>query len=376
MLESNAQLPAGDPARRLAERAVAGTLGLALLFILFDWSAKKLPGLYRHEPWRDDPYDALVSLSVFWVPPLAALCLTRVLLWSRTAPQPIRRLRELLRVSGVLLAVMMATLASDWISVVLRVHRASWTGATAVAIAGLAAVSLASLAIARELRRASRHPFAEVAGPDWLSDVISLGKREAARLGPLRLCATRAVLVADRYVVEAIRRHPLLVAGALSLAFGLSTALLQGSREGYAPLVYVVLFMNHVAGMFAYLAITGAFLGISGTPSRQRAATRSAAARRRAVHAGIVACVSIPVTGAFRAELWSLLGRPGGHSQAYDLITLMLAAAAAVAAVTYAVETVLACAGRRRPASRIRQPAVEPSRNPHLGSSDEQDRKR
>ena len=349
MPEPYAELPAGDPTRKAAERAVAGTLGLALLFILFNWSAKKLPGLYQHEPWQDDPYDALVSLAIFWVPLLAALCLTRVLLWRREAPQPIRRARELLRASGVLLAVMAATLTSDWISVVLRVHRASWTGATAVAITGLTTVSLASLAIARELRRASRQPLPEVDGPDWLSDMVSLGKREAARLGPLRPCATRAAVLADRYAVKTIRRHPLLVAGALSLAFGLSTALGQGLQEGYTPLVYLVLFINHVASMFAYLAITGAFLGIAGTQSRQRPATRLAAARQRAVHAGIVACVSVPVTGAFRVELWSLLGRPGSHSQAYDLITLMLAGAATAAALAYAVETIVERAGRERP---------------------------
>lgn len=120
--EPNAPLPAGDPARRLAGCAIAGTLGLALLFILFNWSAKKVPEVYRHEPWQDDPYDGLISLSIFWVPLLAAPCLTRVLLWRCTAPQPIRRTRELLRASSVLLAVITATLASDWISVALRVH--------------------------------------------------------------------------------------------------------------------------------------------------------------------------------------------------------------------------------------------------------------
>jgi hypothetical protein len=346
MPQPNAELPAGNPARRAAERAVAGALGLALLFILFNWSAKKLSGLYQHEPWQDDPYDALVSLSIFWVPLLTALCLMRALLWRRKAPQPIRRARELVRAGGVLLAVITATLASDWISVVLRVHRASWTGATAVAVAGLAAVSLASLAIAREVRRASRQQFPAVDGPDWLSDLISLGKQLTTRLGPLRPGATLVVLWADRCAVKAIRRHPLLVAGALSLAFGLSTALLQGLREGYSPLVYLVLFINHVASMFAYLAIIGAFLGITGTPSRQRATVRSATARQRAIHAGIAACVSIPITGAFRAELWSLLGQPGRHSQAYDLITLMFEAAATAAALAYAAETIIERAGR------------------------------
>jgi hypothetical protein len=240
--------------------------------------------------------------------------------------------------------VIAATLASDWISVALRVDRASWTGATAVAVAGLAAVSLAALATARALRRASRQQLPQVEGPDWLTDMISLGK-QTARLGP---CATRAVLLADRYAVKAIRRRPLLVAGGLSLAFASSTAFAQGLREGYTLGVYLVLFINHAAGMFAYLALIGAFLGIAGTPPRQRATTRSAATRRRAVRAGIAACVSIPVTGAFRAELWSLIGQPG-RLQPYDLITLMLGAAAATATLTYATETIMEHGGRRRP---------------------------
>ncbi|HET9168103.1 MAG TPA: hypothetical protein VFN97_01670 [Actinospica sp.] len=339
MPEPNAELPAGDPARRPADRAVAGTLGLALLFVLYIWSAKKVPALYRHEPWQDDPYDALISLSLFWVPLLAVLCLARVLLWRRTAPQPVRRARELLRASAVLLAVMAATLASDWISVALRVHRASWTGATAVAVAGLAVVSLAALATARALRRASRQRFPQIEGPDWLTDMTALGNQAAARLGPLRPHATRVVLLTDRYAVNAVRRHPLLVAGGLSLAFAASTALAQGLREGYTLGVYLVLFINHLAGMFAYLALIGAFLGIAGTPP-QRAATRSAAVRRRAVHAGIAACVSIPVAGAFRTQLWSLLGQTGRLGP-YDLVTLMLAAAATTAALAYAAETTL-----------------------------------
>lgn len=348
----NAQLPAGDPARRLAERAIAGTLGLALLFILFNWSAKKVPGLYRHEPWQDDPFDALVSLSIFWVPLMAVLCLTRVLLWRRSAPQPVRRVRELLQASGVLLAVMMTTLTSDWVSVLLRVHQASWTGATAVAITGLTVVSLASLAIARGLRRAWRQPFQRseaIDGPDWLSDMISLGEQEAARLGPLRPAATRVVRLADRYAATAIRRHPLLVAASLALAFGFSTSLGQGLREGYAFNVFLVLFINQVASMFAYLAITGAFLGIAGTPSRQLAAPQSSPGRRRAVRAGIAACVSVPIAGAFRAELWSLLGLPGSRSRAYDLIMLMLAAAAVGAALTYTAEAIRERVGRWRP---------------------------
>ncbi|HTJ71679.1 MAG TPA: hypothetical protein VL551_29335 [Actinospica sp.] len=350
--EPSAELPAGDPARRAAERGIAGTLGLALLFILFIWSAKKIPELYRHEPWQDDPYDALISLSIFWVPLLAALCLTRVLLWRRTAPQPVRRTRELLRASCVLLVVITATLAGDWISVVLRVHQASWTGATAVAVAGLATVSLVAFATARALRRASRQPLPQADGPDWLTDMTSLGEQVTARLGPLRPHATRVVLVADRYAVKAVRRHPLLVAGGLSLAFGFTTALAQGLQEGYTLGVYLVLFLNHAAGMFAYLALLGAFLGIAGTPPQQRAVTQSAATRRRAVHAGIAACVSIPVAGAFRAQLWSLIGRPGSIGP-YGLIALMLAAAAAAAVLTYATETVTETiterAGRRRP---------------------------
>jgi hypothetical protein len=351
-LEPNTELPVGDPARRQAERAILGALGLAVLFMLFNWTAKKLPGLFEHEPWRDDPYDVMVSLTIFWVPLLTLLCLMRVLPSRRKEPQPIRRLRELLRGSVVLLAVVAATLTSDWISVVLQVHRSIWNGDTAIAIGGLAVVSLAAVAIARALRRAARPPFPAVDGPDWLSDMVLAGKRVAGWLGPLRPIAMWAVLLVDRSVVNVVRRHPLLVAGALSLAFGLSTALLQGLAEGYTLPVYLVLFTNHVASMFAYLTITGAFLGLAGTPPQQRAGTRSTAARRHAVHAGIVACVSVPVTGAFRVVLWSALGgQPDRESQAYDLVAMMLTGAALMAVLTYVVETIMDRTGRWGPTS-------------------------
>ena len=61
-------LAAGDPARAAAGRAIISSLLAGCAFTAYLWGAKELRPLYVHEPWQDDPYDAVVSFAFICVP--------------------------------------------------------------------------------------------------------------------------------------------------------------------------------------------------------------------------------------------------------------------------------------------------------------------
>jgi hypothetical protein len=326
VIAAGPQLRVGDPSRRVIGRAVLGSLWLAALFVASAVAAKELPALYVHEPWQDDPYDAVVSFAIFFVPVLAALCALRAPLCRRKAPLPVRRASDLLRASRVLVAVVLVTLAGDWISVALQAQRSAWSVATVVALGGLAAVSVASIAVARELRRAFRVPLGAVPGPDWLADAITLAERAAARLGVLRPFALRTVRWIDCQILARIRRYPLTAAGVLSLAFGAALATSQSVQEGYVASGFLLVLAVAATSMFAFLAIVGAHLGLTGDARRPAG---------RVTHAGVAACVSVPITLAFRAAVWSLLGFHGQPGW-LGLMLLMLVVATGAGVVAFA----------------------------------------
>ncbi len=349
-LSASWEFPVGDPARPQIGRAVLGSLLVAVVFVAFTWSAKELRGLYVHEPWQDDPYDAVVSFAIFFVPFLAGLCMLRVPLCRREASLPVRRALDLLRASCVLVGVVLVTLLSDWISVVLQAHRSVWTATTAVIICLLALVTALTVAVARELRRAGRQPLGRDNPPylpDWLADAVTLAEREATRLGPWRRNALSALRWVDRRVVAAARRHPLAAAAALSLAFGIAADIPKAVEEGYAPRGLLLVFAVSACSMFAFLVIVGTHLNLAGQGQWPKG---------RIVHAFVAACVSLPLAGAFRGSIWSLLGDSGRHSGWTRLWVLLLLAAVMTAVATFAVESFLS--GRRRNHARPEDPTV------------------
>lgn len=339
------ELPVGDSARPLLGRAVLGSLLVAVAFFAFTWSAKELRGLYVHEPWQDDPYDAVVSCAIFFVPLLTGLCLLRVPLCRSETPLPVRRALDLLRASRVLVGVVLITLLSDWVSIVLQAHRSTWSAATALVICVLVLVTALTVAVARELRRAGREPLPggrplQTANPpqmpDWLADAVALGEREAARLGPWRERGLSALGWVDRRMVTGGRRHPLAAAAALSLVFGIAADIPKAVEEGYAPRGLLLVFVVSACAMFAFLVIVGAHLRLAGAGRRPH---------RRTVHALVAACVSLPLAGAFRSSLWSLLGTSGRHAGWTRLWVLLLLVAVTSRVITFAAESLL----RRRP---------------------------
>ncbi len=103
-----------------------------MVFVAFAFAAKEIRVLYVHSPWEDDPYDAVVSFTIFFVPLLIGLCIVRVPLCRRQQPLPISRVVGLLRGSRVVLGAVLLTLIADWIAVAVRANVAAWNSSTAL----------------------------------------------------------------------------------------------------------------------------------------------------------------------------------------------------------------------------------------------------
>jgi len=128
-----AALPVGHPARPAAARALRVSLVVAALFTVWAYVGTQVQAVRAGSPWQDDPYDALVSLTQFLVPVLAALVLARMWLCRRFEPLPLFRLRQLLRGAQVTTGLVAATVAVDWVAAAARADQSLWDRGYAVA---------------------------------------------------------------------------------------------------------------------------------------------------------------------------------------------------------------------------------------------------
>lgn len=304
---------------------------LAAVFFAFTWIAKELPGLYVHEPWQDDPYDAMVSFGLWSVPLLIGICGVRVALCRRLLVLPARRALDALRVSRLLVGIVMLTLTGNWVSVVLRSHSDTWSQTTTVLIGLLglltALAAAAGLAV-RQGRRALLRRAEPAAQPDWLADAVALGEREAGRLGAWREPAMVVVRWVNCQVVARIRRHPLRAAVVFSIAFGVAIDAPKVILEGYSPGLALLFFAVTASSVFAFVVIAGAQLGFVERRGRPG----------RAVLALMLSAASVPLSVSFRGSLWWIFGTTERDAGAGHFAMLVLVIAVATAALVMFVE--------------------------------------
>lgn len=323
-------IPAGDSARPAIARGVLASIAVGALFVAVTWTAKEFPALYVHEPWQDDPYDAIVSFAIIAVTMLTAIIAARAVLCLPSEPLPTRRAVDLLRAGRTNLVLVTATLASDWVSVALQTHRSSWTHATALMIGGLAVVTLLTGAAAVLLRRGGRVAPAYTEAPDqpdWAADALELSERAATWLGTLQAGVQAALRRVDIMVVARVRRHPLLAAGGFAAVFGTVFDAPQILIEGYSPPLAALFITISACSLFAFLVIVGAHLRLIG---------RSADQPTPATRVVVLVSLSVPLAASFRGSLWWLIGtndRAAGLAQFAELLAVC-AAAAGVLAVT------------------------------------------
>lgn len=313
-MSSITTLPVGAAARtrlRDAFLAVAAGGALCLLLSVVATQDKALRG---HSPWQDDPYDVVVSFSLFILPVLLAAGLFRAPTCQAAQAMPVARARDLLRWARLLAGVAAVCVITEWASVAVRAHAAAWGTPGAVLIAALAAATAVVVAGGLLVRRAARlaePAWKQAEGPDWVDDWLSAARLTAGTVRPLRGLTGWLDERAARGS-SGVRRHPLATAAVIGLASGLAIALSQGigehslGRPGPAIRVLLLFTLVPAATQFGFLVAAGAYLGFV-----RRESARLRFAGRVVLGATIAAAASIPVTVGFRFWVHPLLHAVG-----------------------------------------------------------------
>ncbi|MFF2141625.1 hypothetical protein [Kitasatospora sp. NPDC058190] len=297
---------------RTQRRALWGALALAVGFTGFAYVTTQARTLRAASPWQADPYDTVVSFTLFLVPALTALTAVRASLCRGGGPQPGYRVDQLLRAARLGVALVAATVATDATAAALRAERELWDARTAWLIAALLPLAAGAGWCLVLLRRAGREVPPEERrrpGGDWLDDLVLL----AAPLADLG--------VATRF----LRRHIVAAAAGLSLLAGALVVTGQAGGEGWPgwqlALAELTVFFS---GFFAFCLLCDALLRIAAMPRRPGAGRAAAFA----------AAAAVPVSGGLRDALWSLVGLPGAVDSAVRLLGLMAGCAVLAGAAT------------------------------------------
>ncbi len=332
-------MPVDDPRRPVIRRAVFGTLWAAAVFLVFA-ATKEIKPVYRHSPWLNDPYDTVMSFTMFFVPLVAVCLLVQVSLCRRSEPLSTARVVAIVRACRVAVAVIVVDLASAWVALALAANRSQWT-LTATGI-GVGLVGLATLAATMAVRRLVRIPrlprpagLHDLDAPDWLGDVLTIARRESHWFGPFRRPVLTTADWADRSLVSQVRRHPIVAAAIASAGFGVAVGVWQWYREGYFLSVTLLVMGLGFCGMFAFLVAACSYFGLV------RSARPAHGVQRRVLDASVAACVAAIVTLAFRNSLWWVVGSNPVAARPSELAALVGSAVLVTFVTVTGAETLL-----------------------------------
>lgn len=311
-------LAVGDPVRPAVGTALAAAVANAAVFTVFAFVTTQVRAVRNGSPWQDDPYDAVVSFTLFFVPLVGVLIAMRMLLCRRGDPLPLYRVAQLLRAARVCSVLAAATYATDWSALALRADRALWNGGTPLLVAALGAVTVLGAADwpaqARARRLLPGPDTYEIRG-DWLDDAWALANLPAARLPrPARALVARLER-AD--TVGWIRGRFTSVLAAGSVFAGLLVAIGLARENGFG-LLFVGDVLWFAGGAFAFFTVCDAVLQLTIRPPR--GPVRQAA--RVAVAAGAVA---LPASLALRDGIAGALGLTVETPAALIVLTVVAA---------------------------------------------------
>jgi hypothetical protein len=329
-------LPVGHPARAAAARALVVTAVSAVVFTVFAFVTTQVKVVRAVSPWQDDPYDAVVTFTLFFVPGLSVVTALRTLLCRRAQPLPVYRIEQILRAGVLVLALIEITVLSDWIALVLRADRQLWSDRTPLLVLALAIVTvLAATSHVLARRTRTMTPRQRLDDGDWLDDVIvgvdvlAAGRAaDASRFGGLR----RLLLV----VVSFTRAHfVVMTALGSAVVSGLvigQLAVAEGSANALLIVVEAVVFAG---GTFGFVMIADAWLRLAAAPRR---------AKHTVARVGsTVAALALPASLAVRDLIWSATGHPAEVQTAEQLAVLTFTSAAVcgvvASVVSYAIVT-------------------------------------
>ncbi|MGA7835615.1 MAG: hypothetical protein WCA31_10465, partial [Acidimicrobiales bacterium] len=313
-------LPVNDSRRPQIRRAVFGTLWAAAIFFVFT-AMKMVKPIYNHAPWLNDPYDVVISFTMFFVPLVAACLLVQVSLCVRSEALSTVRVVNILRACRVAVGAILVDLASAWIALAVGANGTEWTmSATGVEIGLLvlatSSVLFATLYLARTPRLLASAQLHDPHAPDWISDAVTVVKRESHWFGPLHLLIIGIANWTDHVLQQKVRSHPIMAAAAASSIFGVVIFGWQGYREGYFLSVTLLAMGLGSCAMFAFLIPAGWYFGLV------RSTNPSSGMQRRVLDASVVASATAIVALAFRGNLWGLIGTNGNAAGTAQLALL------------------------------------------------------
>jgi hypothetical protein len=329
-------MPVGALRRPLIGRVAFGTLLASAIFFVFT-ATKQISSVYVHAPWVDDPYDTVFSFTMFFVPLVAAIVLVQLSLCRKSEPLPTGRVATILRGCRVAIATMTIELLSAWVSVAAGANRSEWTASTAVLIALLIFCSVVAGKVIVDIVRAPHLPSPDrveaLQESDWLADLVIVAQRESHWLGLLRRPGLSVLDWTDRTVMTKARCHPVGAAAVTSAAFSVTVFGWQAIREGYFSSVTSLEMGLGFCGMFAFLVLSGSYLGIARSP------TKLYGVQRRAVDAGVAASIVAVATLAFRDSLWWIVGSNAATSGPAQFAALLGSTTLLALVVVFTVQT-------------------------------------
>ncbi|WP_157535744.1 hypothetical protein [Kitasatospora mediocidica] len=327
-------LPVGHRARPATAAALWTSLGSAGVLTVFAYVTTQVHVVRAGSPWQSDPYDTVVTFTMFFVPLLGSAGAVRALLCRRDEPLPLYRVEQLLRAALVCTLLVAATAATDWAAVAARADRELWNRGTPWLIASL--VPLTGVAVAglllhrRAVRLLPKPPDGGRHRPDgdWLDDIAPLADALARHSHAVRGLAAGADW---SHVLVFVRRRFTALAAAAAIAAGLLVATGLALGEGWpGPLLYAVETTVFAGGTFA-------FLGICNSVLRLAAPRTAPKARRAARTAGTVGTATLPVLLALRDAMWRALGLGSQVDSVGQLAAATLAGALFTGAIAFGV---------------------------------------
>lgn len=313
-------LTPGDPTRRGLGATLLVASATMAGFVVFAVVTTQLRGVRAQSPWQDDPYDGVVSLTMFCVPVVLALVLLRVQLCRGDELLPLVRAHGLLRASGFGLVLVLPTVALDVLAWVLGARRADWAGGTVIlATTAVALTVCASAALVLVVRLLRRMPPVEA--DDWSQELVPLADLAARRVRPLLWWAPALARTLETHVLGGrygVRRHPVAwsVLAAEIGAAGIVAGLVLG--EG-TPLTFI--------GPLGALVCGSGFLVVVYAANRALGLARVTPGRPGLRALGLGAALGLDVAFTLRDQLWQLLHLGSAVASVSAIYVVMLGGA-------------------------------------------------
>ncbi|MCW2917430.1 MAG: hypothetical protein JWN52_5498 [Actinomycetia bacterium] len=298
-------LPADHAARPTVRVALWLSAVLAVAFVAFGYVTTQDKAVRAGSPWQNDPYDGVISFTLFLVPAVILLMLVRMSLRRGGEPQPLFRIDQLLRASVMGTVLVAATMVTDWLAVAVRADREVWDHHTPWLVASLVPLSVLTLLSAwlqvRAFRKLPSRGDQRSDG-DWLDDLKALMDRVAPRL-------PAALRSGEGGAIGFVRGHIVAFAALLSVVSSLGyTTIVVVSESWTNPLLMATVVGVSFGVFFAFCLLSNAVLHIAvprdGSGRRPAPMGRRQRAAYRALIAGLIA---MPTAAFMRDSIWSLL---------------------------------------------------------------------